>query len=92
METTKKCKQCGGVLPLSEFSEDKRSKDGYRKICKSCAGVHEKRCEKSVSTIIKRTVEGGVAALKGISPQDLIAELRFRGYRGKLTFTREVVV
>jgi hypothetical protein len=54
--------------------------------------VHEKRSEKFVTTIIKRTVEGGVAALKGISPQDLIAELRFRGYRGKLTFTREVVV
>lgn len=63
METsTKKCKVCGKFLPLSEFSEDKRSKDGYRKTCKVCAGVHESRTVNSFGKEIKRSMEGGIAA------------------------------
>lgn len=89
---TKKCKKCGSILPVSEFSEDRRSKDGYRKICKSCAGVHEKQGLPQVAAIVSRKIEGGIAALKGITAKELIDELHFRGYRGKLTYTREVVV
>ena len=89
---TKKCKHCNCILPISEFAEDRRSKDGYRKICKACAGVHEKRGISGVATIVRRSIEGGIAALKGITPQELIAELRYRGYHGKLTYTKEVVV
>lgn len=93
METTmKKCKVCGKVLPITEFAEHKRSRDGHRNTCKVCAGVHEKRGIKQITEVVKRSVEGGIAALKGISANDLIAELRFRGYRGKLTFSRDVVV
>ena len=45
-----------------------------------------------VSTVVKRSIEGGIASLKGICAKDLIEELRFRGYKGKLIYTREVVV
>ena len=89
---TKKCKKCGSVLPVSEFSEDKRSRDGYRKICRTCAGVHEKRGVGHMTAIVRRKIEGGIEALKGITAKELIDELHFRGYRGKLTYTREVVV
>lgn len=93
METTKKCKVCGSVLPVSEFSAHWKSKDGYRNVCKSCEGSREKKTAcKVVSTVVKRSIEGGIAALKGIAAKDLIEELRFRGYKGKLVFTREVVV
>ena len=91
--TTKKCKACGRELPVSELDKHWRSKDGYRTICKSCGGVHEKRKPYAeAGTIIKRTVEGGVLSLKGINAKDLIEELRYRGYKGKLVYTREVVV
>ena len=91
--TTKICKVCGRVLPVSEFSKHWKSKDGYRNICKSCDGVHEKSVACSVvETVIKRSVEGGVPSLKGINAKDLIEELRYRGYKGKLVYTREVVV
>jgi hypothetical protein len=43
-------------------------------------------------TVVRRSIEGGVPSLKGISAKDLIEELRYRGYKGKLVYTREVVV
>ena len=93
METTKKCKVCGSVLPVSEFGTHWKSKDGYRNVCKACEGSHGKSMASSVvSTVVKRSIEGGIASLKGICAKDLIEELRFRGYKGKLIYTREVVV
>ena len=35
-ETTKVCAKCGRELPLSEFSKQKKSKDGLIPWCKSC--------------------------------------------------------
>lgn len=92
-EGTKKCKVCGRVLPVSEFAKHWKSKDGYRSTCRSCDGVHEKHSAcVSAGTVIKRTIEGGISSLKGINAKDLIEELRYRGYKGKLIYTREVVV
>ena len=86
---TKKCKMCGRVLPVSEFGKHWKSKDGYSNVCNACKG---KRKEKAmacatVTTVVKRSMEGGIKALKGIAAKDLIEELRFRGYKGKLIFT-----
>lgn len=93
MEATKKCKSCGRVLPVSEFAKHWKSSDGYRNVCNNCNGTREKRMACSVvETVVKRSVEGGVPALKGINAKDLIEELRYRGYKGKLVYTREVVV
>ena len=36
MDQLKKCTKCGTEKALSEFSKDKRSKDGYYRNCKSC--------------------------------------------------------
>lgn len=46
----------------------------------------------STKTVVRRSIEGGILALKGINAKDLIEELRYRGYKGKLVYTREVVV
>ena len=35
-EPQKACKSCGSMLEYSQFSDDKRTKDGKRKICKNC--------------------------------------------------------
>lgn len=87
---TKKCMKCGSVLPVSEFAEDKRSKDGYRRICKVCGGVHESRSLHLATRIIRK--EGGNPQLAMFKPVDLIMELRHRGYHGELTFSQKVVV
>ena len=91
--TTKKCKACGRALPVSEFGKHWKSKDGYRNVCKSCDGVHETQIACSTAeTVVRRSIEGGILSLKGINAKDLIEELRYRGYKGKLVYTREVVV
>lgn len=91
--TTKKCKVCGRVLPVSEFAKHWKSKDGLRSVCKNCDVVNGKRMACSATGIVvRRSIEGGVLALKGINAKDLIEELRYRGYKGKLVYTREVVV
>ena len=91
---TKKCMKCGSVLPVTEFAEDKRSKDGYRRTCRACLGVHEKRPSGGLGNLITRIIakEGGNPLLKDFKPIELINELRFRGYSGKLIFTKEVMV
>lgn len=33
---TKKCDKCGKVLPISDFSHNKKAVDGLQKYCKSC--------------------------------------------------------
>lgn len=91
--TTKKCKACGRVLPVSDFSKHWKSKDGHRNVCRNCDGAHGRSIACSVvETVVKRSIEGGIPSLKGINAKDLIEELRYRGYKGKLVYTREVVV
>jgi len=36
MSGIKRCRICGRVRPLTDFYSDKRSKDGYRNICRFC--------------------------------------------------------
>lgn len=45
-QTEKTCSTCGQTKPVSEFSSDKKSKDGFRHCCKLC---HRETCKKSAS-------------------------------------------
>lgn len=92
-ESLKKCKVCGKMLPVSEFAKHRKSKDGHRAVCRNCECTGKRHKGSGVvETVVKRSIEGGVLALKGINAKDLIEELRYRGYKGKLIYTREVVV
>lgn len=89
---TKKCKKCGQELPISEFDLDKRGKDGHRRFCKACNEAMKKSVHVNIiPNVISRNSDGN-PKLKEFKPLDLISELRVRGYRGKLTFSREVTV
>lgn len=46
----KQCKKCGQTKPLSDFTKNKREKDGYRRVCQVCSSSYEKeRYEKNTS-------------------------------------------
>jgi NAD-dependent SIR2 family protein deacetylase len=42
MQTMKKCSRCGKEKPLSEFTKDKKRKDGLRDHCRQCRSEEHK--------------------------------------------------
>lgn len=74
----RKCTVCGQIKPISELREDARTKDGYSRKCNACLGSSAEK------------IGGG--QFENITSRQLIEELRRRGYSGKLTYSREIVV
>jgi hypothetical protein len=81
------CKVCGRELPLSAFKKHRLSKDGYTAYCKTCAS-HKREAKIDFAS----TMGGGNPALKDFTPRELIEELKARGYKGKLTIEREIIL
>lgn len=44
---TKQCNKCKEVKPLSDFSKNKNSKDGYQYVCKTCSSAAKKAWKKA---------------------------------------------
>ena len=40
---TKKCSECGRILPLSEFNKNRRSKDGLQDRCRECFSRYNRK-------------------------------------------------
>ena len=81
---TKVCKVCGQELPLSEFRKSPFTANGIA------------TCNKCINNKIKETKlfnrKGGNSnnELAKFTPRELIAELKSRGYKGKLYVTRTI--
>ena len=85
---TKQCKECGRILPVSEFNKRASAKDGYQEYCRCCQkrqqkeyylkkkGLKESRCE----------VQAGLSKvyaypeLAKFQPRQLMEELKARGF------------
>lgn len=79
---TKICTKCGRELPFEKFGKG-NTKDGRRTWCKDCMNKYARehyRSKKITSTTLNPD-------LAKFTPQELISELRARGYMGTLTFT-----
>lgn len=88
-QALKTCVECGKVLPLSQFSANNRSADGYRHRCKSCCAAHTAtRLPKGAMPQTALNVKGDAESpLGAFTPRELIEELRKRGFTGELTYT-----
>lgn len=80
-EATKKCTICGKTLPLSAFYLKSGSKDGYQHCCKECHKQQNKKYYKTSKEKLR------TSRLADFTPRELMAELRRRGYEGKLYYT-----
>lgn len=93
---TKICKKCGRELNRSHFKNNYLSADGKTSICRDCSKrARQEKKEKqdiAITPPTRRNVEGSNPDLAAFSPRDLILELKARGYKGKLTIEREVVL
>lgn len=81
---TKVCKCCGKELPITEFAvRGIKGHKGEKKVtdfCKSCMA------ERVASGRNKAINDVRVMRLKDFTPRELMAELKRRGYEGKLTY------
>lgn len=85
--SAKQCSICKQTLTLDNFRKVRLSSDGYASYCKHCA--KSKRAKKKSNEIIKG---GGNPALIAFTPRELIEELRFRGYKGTLEYTKTITL
>ena len=86
------CKVCGRELPLESFAKHRLSKDGYMATCNSCCEELRKQSPLGGGKLIVKPFNGGNPDLAQFTPRELIEELKARGYKGKLTIEREIVL
>lgn len=89
---TKICKQCGRELPLDSFAKHHISKDGHMAYCNSCREEQRKQSPLGGGKMVVKPINGGNPDLAPFTPRELIEELKVRGYKGKLTIEREIVL
>lgn len=80
MTTTKLCLTCGRELPLDNFRKVYKSPDGHAYRCKECLQPRPNKSKRG----------GDNPELAKFKSRELIEELRFRGYCGTLTITKEI--
>lgn len=86
---TKICRVCGEEKPISDFPKYSRSTDGYDTRCKCCVNARQKANYHARKITPKG---GGNPALADFTPRELIEELRTRGYKGTLEFTKTITL
>lgn len=85
---TKVCKVCGQELPLSEFRKSPFTTNGIA-TCNKC--VSDKIKKTKLFKENNKSLSGSTnTELTKFTPRELIAELKSRGYKGKLYVTRTI--
>ena len=77
---TKKCAKCHKDLPVTAYWKDKRNKDGLNCYCKECMKTFSAKAR----TIAKIEKPDRSRPLKNIPLEEIVVELRLRGYEGEL--------
>lgn len=90
---TKKCKVCGRELPIENFRKNHIARDGYVDTCTQCASMKKKRV--AADKVLDSTTPQNAncnPSLAGFTPRELMEELKARGFKGKLSITRDIVL
>ena len=87
-QETKVCRCCGRELPISNF---KIGRWGVVSVCNECDKQHraekrQERIDKAKQKVEDVRAENRQLCLADFSPRELMAELKRRGYEGKITY------
>lgn len=104
--TTKVCAKCGRELPVENFGHTKKNKNGLKSYCKDCENENcrkyrakrygspkrEQKCKTLDVPVINSLLSApdAVPALSTFKDEEIIQELRHRGWHG--TITKETVI
>ena len=85
----KKCRCCGRELQMSNF---KKGRWGYVSVCNQCDKQHraekrQVRIDEQKQKVEDMRAETRQLCLADFEPRELMAELKRRGYEGKLVYT-----
>ena len=96
-EGMKKCSRCGQILPVSKFNKHKDSTDGLQYYCKECQVAAATEAKKKRGAKKKPVLEvtvpvindlatpiPPVPTLRGATDDELVEELKKRGYTGNI--------
>ena len=88
-QETKVCKCCGRELPIGNF---KIGRWGYVSVCMDCDKQHraenrQARIDKAKQKVEDVRAENRQLCLNDFTARELMAELKRRGYEGKLVYT-----
>ena len=72
---TRHCPKCGNDKPLSDFSQDRRRKDGFARWCKLCHRAAARRQKGSVPRPVEEYPENLEEAVLELALQELYARL-----------------
>ena len=86
---TKVCKRCGKNQPIENFYANAKAADGLQCYCKACKREMNREFQRKNRY---KDVKALNPALEDFQPNELIAELRARGYYGELKVTKTVKV
>lgn len=105
--TEKKCQHCQRTLPISSFYQYKRSNDGRDIYCRECRDAMDKaRIQNAVQISeqakknmeikpkVKEQKDAAIlyADIKHVSDEDIVKEIRRRGYTGQLEYSKVVTI
>lgn len=88
---TKICRICGEEKPIDAFSKNNQYKDGYDTRCKTCMNAYQQTLREKLKTRVGVNNHGN-PALATFTPRELIEELRARGYKGTLEYTKTITL
>lgn len=86
----KLCKCCKGIKPRTDFPDDPSYKDGKSRICKECQGERQGKAKQPKQE--QPSLFDNVQALDAYSVQELVEELKRRGYTGTLERKQSITV
>lgn len=100
---TKVCKRCGREHPVSEFGRHSKTKDGYQPVCKECRSkemkgvprpVRKGKSEKPINPepIKKKGQDDKIVTLSQFTDDQLIEEIRRRGWNGRLSIVHNYML